>query len=93
MNNDQYLLNSEQASKYLGVQTNTLKQSRHTGILFGKDAPRYLKMGRSTRYTLSSLLEFRKQFFEYRNTSEYQDNDSPKASVSGRDYRLSSRSR
>ena len=32
MDTDQYLLNSEQASKYLGVQTNTLKQSRHTVI-------------------------------------------------------------
>ena len=71
MDTDQYLLNSEQASKYLGVQTNTLKQSRHTGILLGEVAPRYLKMGRSTRYTLSSLLEFRSQFSEYTNTSQY----------------------
>jgi len=71
MNNDQYLLNSEQASKYLGVQTTTLKQSRHTGLLFGEEAPRYLKMGRSTRYKLSSLREFRRQFSEYTNTSQY----------------------
>lgn len=71
MTNTDHLLNSEQASKYLGVQTNTLKQSRHTGILLGEVAPRYLKMGRSTRYTLSSLLEFRSQFPEYTNTSQY----------------------
>ena len=71
MDTDQYLLNSEQASKYLGVQTSTLKQSRHTGILFGEVAPRYLKMGRSTKYTLASLLEFRSQFPEYTNTSQY----------------------
>jgi hypothetical protein len=77
MNNDQYLLNSEQASKYLGVQTNTLKQSRHTGILLGEVAPRYLKMGRSTRYTLSSLLEFRSQFPEYTNTSQYKNKEKP----------------
>ena len=79
MNNDQYLLNSEQASKYLGVQTSTLKQSRHTGILFGEVAPRYLKMGRSTKYTLSSLLEFRSQFPEYTNTSQYNET-SPRSS-------------
>ena len=75
MNTDQYLLNSEQASKYLGVQTNTLKQSRHTGILLGEVAPQYLKMGRSTRYTLSSLLEFRSQFPEYTNTSQYKNKE------------------
>lgn len=77
MDTDQYLLNSEQASKYLGVQTNTLKQSRHTGILLGEVAPRYLKMGRSTRYTLSSLLEFRSQFSEYTNTSQYKNKEKP----------------
>jgi len=88
--NTDHLLNSEQASKYLGVQTTTLKQSRHTGILFGKEAPRYLKMGRSTRYKLSSLLEFRRQFLEYRNTSEYRKNDIKEASVFHRDGPLTS---
>lgn len=91
MDTDQYLLNSEQASKYLGVQTNTLKQSRHTGILLGEVAPRYLKMGRSIRYKLSSLLEFRRQFLEYRNTSEYRKNDIKEASVFHRDGSLSSK--
>lgn len=71
MYNDQDLLNSEQAAKFLGIQPTTLKQSRHTGILLGEPAPPFLKMGRSTRYKLASLVEFRDQFSEYRNTSEY----------------------
>jgi len=84
------LLSTFQAGKILGVQANTLKQSRHTGILFGKEAPRYLKMGRSIRYKLSSLLEFRRQFFEYKNTSEYRKNDIKEASVFHRDGPLTS---
>ena len=71
MYNDQDLLNSEQAAKFLGIQPTTLKQSRHTGILLGETAPSFMKMGRSARYKLASLIEFRDQFAEYRNTSEY----------------------
>ena len=71
MHTEQNLLNSEQAAKFLGIQATTLKQSRHTGVLLGEPAPPFLKMGRSTRYRMSSLLEFRDQFSEYRNTSEY----------------------
>jgi hypothetical protein len=55
----------------IGASKNTLKQSRHTGILFGKPAPRFTKCGRSARYKLSKLIEFRDQFPEYNNTSEY----------------------
>ena len=71
MYTNQDLLNSEQAAKFLGVKASTLKQSRYTGILLGEPAPPFIKMGRSTRYRLSALLEFRDQFNEYRNTSEY----------------------
>lgn len=71
MYHEQDLLTSEQAAKFLGIQPTTLKQSRYTGILLGEPAPPFIKMGRSTRYKLSVLLEFRDQFPEYRNTSEY----------------------
>jgi hypothetical protein len=68
---DQPLLNERQAAIFLGAAKSSLKQSRHTGILFGKTAPPFIKMGRSARYKLSALLEFRDQFPEYRNTSEF----------------------
>lgn len=65
------LLSDSEASKIIGAAPASLKQSRHTGTLFGKPAPIFIKMGRSARYRLSVLLEFRDQFPEYRNTSEY----------------------
>jgi hypothetical protein len=65
------LLTTTDAADLLGSEASTLKQSRHTGILFGKAAPPFVKMGRSARYKLSALLEFRDQFPEYRNTSEF----------------------
>lgn len=74
MDNDS-LLDSNQAALFLGAKSSTLKQSRHTGILFGVPAPAFLKLGRSTRYRLAALLKFRDQFPEYRNTSEYQNEE------------------
>ena len=71
MENQQEILTTRQAAAKLGIQAATLKQSRHTGILFGEPAPTFLKMGRSTRYKLTSLIEFLNQFPEYRNTSQY----------------------
>ena len=68
---DDFLLSDNEAAKILGAAPASLKQSRYTGDLFGKPAPPFVKMGRSTRYRLSALLEFRDQFPEYRNTSEY----------------------
>ncbi|MDP7360447.1 MAG: hypothetical protein QGI68_16540 [Pseudomonadales bacterium] len=64
------LLNTAQSAEVLGTEPSTLKQSRYTGILLGRPTPIFIKMGRSTRYKLSALLEFRDQFPEYRNTSE-----------------------
>ncbi len=69
------LLDDKAAAKLLGAAPSSLKQSRYTGSLFGKTAPPFLKLGRSTRYRLSVLLEFRSQFPEYRNTSEIQPED------------------
>jgi|TARA_B110000238_G_C15726363_1_gene268859 hypothetical protein len=39
-------------------------------LLFGKPAPKFIKMGRSARYKLVELLKFRDQFPEYENTSQ-----------------------
>ncbi|MDB4567605.1 hypothetical protein N9104_02465 [Pseudomonadales bacterium] len=72
---DQPLLNERQAAIFLGAAASSVKQSRHTGMLFGKPSPSFVKCGRSTRYKLSALLEFRDQFPEYRSTSEYQKDE------------------
>ena len=65
------LLNDRQAGDVVGAAAATMKQARHTGMLFGEPAPTFVKLGRSTRYKLSVLLEFRDQFQEYQNTSQY----------------------
>jgi hypothetical protein len=66
------LLTTTQAARLLGAAPSSLKQSRTIGTLFGQAAPPFLKLGqRSIRYKLSALIEFRDQFPEYNNTSEY----------------------
>lgn len=64
------LLRGQEAAPILGTTCSTLKQSRYTGLLFGKPAPKFIKMGRSARYKLVELLKFRDQFPEYENTSQ-----------------------
>ncbi|MDA1302210.1 MAG: hypothetical protein O2868_19320 [Proteobacteria bacterium] len=73
-NHDPFLTEKE-ASRLLGAAPSSIKQSRHTGFLFGHTAPAFMKMGRSARYKLSALLEFRDQFPEYRNTSEFKNEE------------------
>lgn len=67
------LVADREAAKVLGSTQNSFKQSRHTGKLFGKPAPEFIKMGRSVRYKLSTLIKFRDQFPRYQNTSEIRD--------------------
>lgn len=64
------ILNAQQAASFLNTTTATLKQSRYTGMLYGKPAPCFIKMGRIIRYRLSTLMAFREQFPECRNTTE-----------------------
>jgi hypothetical protein len=64
------LYNEREAAPQIGVKPSTLKQARHTGVLFGKPGPSFLKMGRTVRYKLSELVKFREQFPHYQNTSE-----------------------
>ena len=65
------LVSDKYAAPIVGARTSSLKQSRHTGLLFGKPAPPFIKLGRSVRYRKSDLEECRDQFPEYNNTSEY----------------------
>ena len=48
----------------------TLRNSRHTGLLFGKKAPPYIKIGRKVLYRFSDVNEFLDQFETRNNTSE-----------------------
>lgn len=64
------LLSDIDAAKVLDSTSASLKQSRYTGMLFGRPAPKFIKMGRSAKYKLSTLLAFRDQFPEFQNTAE-----------------------
>ena len=64
------LVRESEAAQIIGAAKSSLKQSRHTGILFGAPAPPFTKLGRSVRYKLSALLKFREQFPEYQNTAQ-----------------------
>ncbi len=63
-------LKNVDAAEILGVAPSTLKQSRHTGQLFGRPAPPFLRCGRNIRYKFSALASFSDQFAEYQNTSQ-----------------------
>jgi hypothetical protein len=70
MNKQDIIIPTQDAARLIGAAPSSLKQSRYTGVLFGQPAPTFIKMGRSTRYKLSVLLEFIDQFPEYINTSQ-----------------------
>lgn len=63
------LLDSQRAADYLTCSEQTLRVSRHTGRLFGVDAPPYRKMGRAVRYDRARLDEWLAQFEEQTNTA------------------------
>lgn len=44
------LLNERQASFYIGIEPTTLKISRVNGTLLGRQAPEYVRFGRTIRY-------------------------------------------
>ena len=56
------LIDDKEAAPILGVQPTTLKNSRHTGKLAGVEAPPYLKIGRTVRYEIEAILQWRSQF-------------------------------
>ena len=56
------LLKEQQAAEILGLKPGTIRNSRHTGMLAGVDAPPFLKMGRTIRYRLEDVLAWRDQF-------------------------------
>ncbi|WP_206613480.1 helix-turn-helix transcriptional regulator [Parahaliea mediterranea] len=60
--NPEQLINDRQAEAFLGRKRSTIKNSRHTGKLGGVEAPRHYKMGRTVRYRVKDLLEWRDRF-------------------------------
>ena len=54
----QQLLSSKEAAIYLGTRDNTLKTSRHTGLLWQHPAPAYIKIQRTVRYRKETLDEW-----------------------------------
>lgn len=66
------LLDDPEAALLLKTTAGNMKQSRYTGKLYGKPAPKFIKMGRRAKYRRSRLLQFIAQFEEFQSTSEYQ---------------------
>lgn len=46
------------AAAFLGTTPANLRQARHTGKLWGVDAPEYVKVGRTVRYRMGTLAEW-----------------------------------
>jgi len=63
---------TKDAAAYLGCcSSNSIKQSRHTGILLGVDAPAYIKIGGwAVVYKKETLDQWLDQFTEQNNTAQ-----------------------
>ncbi len=61
---------NDEAAGFIGVAPSTMKQSRSTGLLLGKPAPKYSKRGRLVRYRNKTLRKWVRQFQTYRKASE-----------------------
>jgi hypothetical protein len=63
---------NQEAAELLTVAANTLRNSRSTGKLCGREAPPFIKMGRKIIYLKVDLLQWLESFPKYSNTSEAQ---------------------
>ena len=67
---DDVLVTNEEASKILATTSNSLKVSRYTGLLYGRSAPPFVKLGtKKIAYRKSTLIRWIDQFPELPNTS------------------------
>lgn len=55
MSNEDRWLTSNEAAAHLGYGEYTLRQSRRTGKLAGKETPKFTKTGTAVRYKMSDL--------------------------------------
>ena len=66
------LLSNNEAASYLGVSSNLLRLSRHTGELFkGAPAPQYVKFGHAVRYRKQTLDSWLETLEEFGNSADY----------------------
>ena len=70
MNEDNVIYTNEGAADLLTCSANTLKNSRSTGILFGREAPPFIKLGRKVAYRRKDLLDWIASFPTFNNTTE-----------------------
>ena len=71
MDQNKMMLNNEEAAGILPVAANTLRNSRSTGILCGRKAPPFMKIGNRVYYLRADLEEWLGGFTKYNNTSEF----------------------
>jgi len=73
------MLTPQQATQYIGIDSkaDALKNSRSTGVLWGVQAPKFIKAGpKKILYKRSDLDEFLAQFDSYLNTAQIQTENS-----------------
>jgi hypothetical protein len=68
--NQKLNLTNQEAAELLTISANTLRNSRSTGTLCGREAPPFIKMGRKVIYLRVDLAQWLNSFPKYKNTSE-----------------------
>lgn len=57
------------AAAFLDTTAGNMRQARHTGKLWGVDAPEYVKVGRTVRYRMGTLAKWIEQLPTQANTA------------------------
>lgn len=68
---DRTSLNEVEAARFLGFKPSTLRSSRCTGVLGGRQPPRFCKLGRLVRYPLDELEAWLADVSVQHSTAEY----------------------
>lgn len=76
MNLENVIYTCEGAADLLTLSANTLKNSRSTGKLCGRQAPPYIKLGKKVAYKRCDLLAWLNSFPTHKNTAEEQQSKS-----------------
>ncbi|URQ87865.1 helix-turn-helix domain-containing protein [Pseudoalteromonas sp. SCSIO 43088] len=70
MNIHKFNYTNQEAAELLTISANTLRNSRSTGKLCGREAPPFIKMGRKIIYLKADLMQWLESFPKYNNTAE-----------------------
>ncbi|WP_319380068.1 helix-turn-helix domain-containing protein [Thiomicrorhabdus sp.] len=63
-------LNSKLAAEYLGISECSIRNSRTTGLLGGRKAPKFRKIGRKVIYLEADLEAWRENLPVFENTTQ-----------------------